>query len=77
MWCWLCFPPRFGADVGYNCVVLAMIGPRITQGLFSPIKVVIAGFVACMQWLVFGLCGVGLKAGYAQETWVWEPHRES
>ena len=65
MWCWLCFPPHFGAVVGYNCVVLAMIGPRITQGLFSPVKAVIAGFFACMQRLVFRLCGVGLKAGYA------------
>ena len=37
--------------------------------IVSPIKVVIAGFVACMQWLVFGLCGVGLKAGYALEIW--------
>ena len=54
-----------GAVVVYPCVVLATIGPRITQGLFSPIKVVIVGFAACMQWLVFGLCGVGLKAGYA------------
>ena len=33
--------------------------------LFSPVKAVIAGFSACMQWLVLGLFGVGLKAGYA------------
>ena len=38
--------------------------------MFSPVKAVIAGLAACMQWLVFGLCGVGLKAGYPLETWV-------
>ena len=65
MWCWMCCPSCLGASVGYNYVVLATMGPRITQGLFSSVKAVIAGFAACMQWLVFGLCGVGLKAGYA------------
>ena len=64
MWCWVCFPPCFGAVVVYNCVALAMIGPRITRGVFSLDKVVIDGFAACMQWLFFGLCGVGLKARY-------------
>ena len=58
IWCWLCFTPCFGATVGYNCVVLAMIGPRITQGLFSLVKAVIVGFAACMQWLVYKLSGV-------------------
>ena len=65
MWCWLYFPPHFGAVVGYNCVALATIGTRITQGLFSPVKAVIVGFATCMQWLVFRLCGVGLKARYS------------
>ena len=65
MWCWLCFPSCLGVAVGYNYVVLVTMGPRITQRLFFPVKAVIVGFVACMQWLVFGLCGVGLKAGYA------------
>ena len=65
MWSWMCFPSCLGAAVGYHCVVLAMIGPRTTQGLLSPVKVVIVGFAACMQWLAFRLCGVGLKVGYA------------
>ena len=60
-WCWLCFPPCFRAAVGFTCVVLAMIGPRINQGLVSLAKAVIVGFAACMQWLVFGLCGVGME----------------
>ena len=52
-------------------IVLATIGPRITQGLFSPVKAVIVGFVACMQWLVFGLCGrLGMleKPGFGSHT---------
>ena len=36
-----------------------MIGPRTIPVLISPVKAVIVGFVACMQWWVFGLCWIG------------------
>ena len=62
---WLCLPLHFGAIVGFFGVILAMIGPRTTQELFSISKLWIACLTACMQWLVFGLCrkqgwGIGL-----------------
>ena len=42
--CWLCFPCKL--DVLDHCgIVLAMIGPRTIQGLFSPIKALVASLL--------------------------------
>ena len=47
---------HFGPAVGCFGVILATIGPRTTQELFSLSKLWIACVTVCMQWLVFGLC---------------------
>ena len=53
---WLCLPLHFGAVVGCFGVILATIGPRTSQELFSLSKLWIACLTVCMQWLVFELC---------------------
>ena len=56
------FPWRFGAVVGCSGIVLAMIGPRMIQGLISPVKALIAGLLQARSDWSSDCIGVVMRA---------------